>query len=129
MNRCFLTTKTFRALAAILVAISVGSVNTTVRAQSDDTIVVKVNDTSITLKDLDNTIVSKLIPLQRQIHALRRAALENLIVRAVLEGEAKKKSISVEDTSKSKVPMIEEPPAAASMRGAELRMKTDAAAN
>lgn len=63
MNRCFLTTKTFCALAAILVAISVGNVNTTVRAQSDDTIVAKVNDTSITLKEVDHSIFSKLLTL------------------------------------------------------------------
>lgn len=108
MNRCFLTPKTFWALAAILVAISTGKLNTTVRAQSDDTILAKVNDTSITLK-VDSSIVSKVLPLQHQIHALRRAALENLILRTILEGEAKKKGISVEDTSKSKAPMIEEP--------------------
>lgn len=101
MNSCSLTTNSLCLLASILVGISIDVTNSTsVRAQSDDTVVARVNDTSITLKEVDNSIVSKLLPLQQQLHALRRAALENLIVRTILEGEAKKKGISVEELRK-----------------------------
>ncbi len=96
-----LTTNTLCLLASILVVMSIGATDkSSVRAQSEDTVVARVNDTSITLKEVDNSIVSRLLPLQQQIHALRRTALENLIVRAVLEGEAKKRGIAVEELRK-----------------------------
>lgn len=103
MTRCCLTAKTFCALAAILVGTFTGLPNTTVRAQSDDQIAAKVNDSTITLRDVDRSIVSKILPLQEQIHALRRAVLENLITRTILEGEAKKRGISVEELRKQLV--------------------------
>jgi protein-disulfide isomerase len=38
--------------------------------------------------------------LQQQIHAIRKAALENVIIRKILEDEAKKRSVSVEELRK-----------------------------
>lgn len=98
MNTCFLI-KTFCALTPILITIGLGNISVAV-AQSDNTIVANVDDTAITLNEVDNSIVSKLLPLQQQIHALRRAALENLITRTILMKEAKAKSISVEELRK-----------------------------
>jgi predicted DsbA family dithiol-disulfide isomerase len=41
--------------------------------------------------------MSSLFPLQQQIYAIRKAALENLVTRALLDQEASKKRVSVEE--------------------------------
>ena len=100
MKRCSLTTNTFCASAAILVGLTIGELTTTVHAQAQETVVAKVNGTNITQKEVDNSLISQLLPLEQQIYALRRAALENLILRAILEDEAKKRGVSVEGLRK-----------------------------
>lgn len=66
-------------------------------AQTDSSVVAKVNGEDITQQKVDDTIVSQLFPLQQQIFALRKAALENLIIRKLLENEARRKNISVDE--------------------------------
>ena len=90
------TTVILYALAAFLPGLSVGEISVTVRAQTSDT-VAEVNGTSITLKEVDNSVTSQLFPLKQQIYAIRKAALENLILRAILEHEAKGQGVSVEE--------------------------------
>jgi protein-disulfide isomerase len=65
-------------------------------AQSSDSIVASGNEVTITLKDVDKAIVTQVDPLLRQLYALRRAALENLITSRILENEARKRKTSVE---------------------------------
>ena len=69
-------------------------------AQSEQTVVAKIGSRVITLQEVDNSIAEQLRPLEEQIYALRRAALENMIARALLEDEAKKRGISVDDLKK-----------------------------
>lgn len=69
-------------------------------AQTQDKIVAIVDGKQITQKDLDATIASQLLPLEQQIFALRKAALENLIVRAVLGNAAAKKGIPIDEFKK-----------------------------
>jgi protein-disulfide isomerase len=68
-----------------------------VYAQSDDNVVAMVNGRKITQLEVDKSVTAKLGSLQQQIYDLRKTALENLILRIVLEDEAKKRSISVDD--------------------------------
>jgi predicted DsbA family dithiol-disulfide isomerase len=65
--------------------------------QESDRVVATVNGAPITLRDVDATAINKIFPLQQQIFALRKAALENLISRRVLETQAARKNLSVED--------------------------------
>lgn len=76
--------------------------NTTlfVQAQSSDAVVATVNNKKITQQEIDNTVLAQLLPLQQQIYALRKAALDNYILRLLLEGEAKKRGISVDELKK-----------------------------
>ena len=66
-------------------------------AQSDDRVLAVVDGRGITADEIDGSIVSQLHPLQQQMYALRKAALENLIVSAVLQNEAKRRGVAVEE--------------------------------
>jgi Thioredoxin/SurA-like N-terminal domain len=68
--------------------------------QSKDTTLAKIGGRVITQQEVDDSIAEQLRPLEEQIYALRKAALENMIARVLLEDEAKKRGISVDDLKK-----------------------------
>jgi protein-disulfide isomerase len=70
---------------------------TAARAQTPDTVLASVNGVSITQKQVDDLIAVRLFPLQQQLYAIRKSALENLIVSRVLEVEATARGVSVEE--------------------------------
>ncbi|HEX8069803.1 MAG TPA: thioredoxin domain-containing protein [Pyrinomonadaceae bacterium] len=88
---------TLSGLLALLTA-GVGLSVTTpvVRAQNDE-VVATVNGRALTRQEVDASIVSQLLPLQQQIYALRKAALDNLILTVLLEEEARKRGVPVEE--------------------------------
>ena len=61
------------------------------------TVVATVEGTSITQSDIDYLIAGKILPLQEQISNIRKIALENYITNLLLEKEAKRKEISVQE--------------------------------
>jgi protein-disulfide isomerase len=65
------------------------------KAQSEN-VVATVNGKRITEKEIDESIIGQLLPLQQQISVLRKVALENFIIKVLLEEEAKKRDISLE---------------------------------
>lgn len=67
------------------------------RAQTPDDVVASVNGVSITQKQVDDSIGVRVYPLQQQLYAIRKAALENLIVSRLLEVEASARGVSVEE--------------------------------
>ena len=66
-------------------------------AQEPETVVATVNGTEITLKQVDETVLSAIYPLQQQLYAMRKIALENLITAKLLEAEARSQRISIEE--------------------------------
>jgi len=60
-------------------------------------VVAVVNGKNITESDVDDSITAQLHPLKEQIYALRKAALENLVTRRILEDAARKKGISIDE--------------------------------
>ena len=68
-----------------------------VGGQESDGVVARVDGAPITLREVDAAAINKIFPLQQQIFALRKAALENLISRKVLETQAARKNLSAED--------------------------------
>lgn len=72
----------------------------TVCAQSPETVLAKVNNVEITQQQVDDSIAANIYPLQQQLYALRKAALENLITTKLLENEAASRGISIEDLRK-----------------------------
>lgn len=89
-----------KLLTLLVVVTAAGAATPGVRAQTEDEVVAVVNGRSITRKEVDNSAISQILPLQQQIHALRKTAIDNLIIRIILEEEAKKRGVSVEELRK-----------------------------
>jgi predicted DsbA family dithiol-disulfide isomerase len=62
-----------------------------------DVVVASVNGVPITQKQVDDSIAARIYPLQQQLYAIRKAALENLIVSRLLEVEAQARGVSVDE--------------------------------
>lgn len=69
-------------------------------AQTPETVVATVNNIEITQKQVDESVAVQIYPLQQQLYAIRKAALENLITTKILEGEAAARRISIDDLRK-----------------------------
>ena len=67
------------------------------RGQTPETVVASVNGVPITQKQVDDSIAARVYPLQQQLYAIRKAALDNLIVSRLLEAEAAARRVSVDD--------------------------------
>lgn len=65
--------------------------------QTPDTVVATVNGRPITLKEVDESLSAQVYPLQQQLYAIRKAALENLITAKILQSEAAARGISIEE--------------------------------
>ena len=72
----------------------------TAKAQAPSDVVAKVNGRSITAADVDRAIIADVFPLQQQLYSLRKIALDNLVVSRLLETEAAKRNITVEELRK-----------------------------
>lgn len=86
----------FRILSLCVLGLCPGGSAAVVYAQAAEEVVAVINGRKISRTEVDRTIAAQLGPLQRQIYSLRQTALENLILRRVLEDEARRKGISVE---------------------------------
>lgn len=69
-------------------------------AQTPETVLATVNKIEITQKQVDDSVAAQIYPLQQQLYAIRKAALENLITTRILESEATANHISIEDLRK-----------------------------
>jgi len=65
--------------------------------QTPDTALATVNGRPITLKEVDESMATQIYPLQQQLYAIRKAALENLITAKILQSEAAARGISIEE--------------------------------
>ena len=66
-------------------------------SQSPETVVASVNNIEITEKQVDDSVATRIYPLQQQLYAVRKAALDNLIVSRILESEATARGVSIEE--------------------------------
>jgi predicted DsbA family dithiol-disulfide isomerase len=71
-----------------------------VLGQTPEAVLARINDKEITQKQVDDTIAAQIYPLQQQLYAIRKAALENLITRSLLESEAASRGVPVEELRK-----------------------------
>ena len=74
-----------RALVYVVVSLLTLVSANLVRGQSEDRVVATVNGTALRLSEVDAAATAKIFSLQQQIYALRKSALENLLLRRVLE--------------------------------------------
>jgi protein-disulfide isomerase len=68
-----------------------------VQGQERNSVMAVVNGRPITQGEVDDSIPNKVFALKQQLFALRKAALDNLISRRLLENEATRKHLSVDD--------------------------------
>ena len=66
-------------------------------SQTSETVVASVNNVEITQKQVDDSVSARIYPLQQQLYAIRKAALENLVTTKILESEAAARGVSVEE--------------------------------
>ena len=59
-----------------------------------------VSNIEITQKQVDDSVAAQIYPLQQQLYAIRKAALENLITTKILESEAASRDISIDELRK-----------------------------
>lgn len=88
-----------RLIILLLLGLSIEGTNV-IYAQTENKVVASVNNQPITQSEVDNFATSQLFPLQQQIYALRKAALENLVTKTILKQEAEKRNISIEELRK-----------------------------
>jgi len=69
-------------------------------AQTPETVVATVNNIEIKQKQVDDSVAAQIYPLQQQLYAIRKAALENLITTTILESEATARRLSIDDLRK-----------------------------
>ena len=66
-------------------------------AQAPETVVATIDGREITLRQVDETVSAAVGPLQQQLFAIRRVALDNLILARLLENEARAQGVSVDE--------------------------------
>ena len=62
-----------------------------------DLVVATVGSTKITLKEVDESISSRLFALEQQKYALRKSALDSIVSRLIAEEEARKRGVKVDE--------------------------------
>ena len=69
----------------------------TALGQTPETVVASVDGAEITLKQVDDSVGTRIYPLQQQLYAIRKAALENLVTAKILESEARARNVPIEE--------------------------------
>ena len=87
----------FQSSRGILLILLLGA---PVLGQTPEIVLARVNDKEITQKQVDDSIGAQIYPLQQQLYAIRKAALDNLVTRKILESEATSRGVSVEELRK-----------------------------
>jgi predicted DsbA family dithiol-disulfide isomerase len=90
---CFRTSRAIPLATAWLVLFIAASAF----GQTPETVVASVNNIQITQQQVDDSVSARIYPLQQQLYAIRKAALENLVVSKILESEAVSRAISIEE--------------------------------
>ena len=93
-------TRGIRAVGCSLFALLAHGGTAHLAAQPRPQVVATVEGRPITIDEVDRSIEDKLRPLQQQIYLLRKSALENLILAAVLRSEAARKNVTTEQLRK-----------------------------
>ena len=66
-------------------------------AQASETVLATVDGKQITLQQVDESVALSILPLQQQLYAIRKVALDNLITARLLESEARARGVSLDE--------------------------------
>ncbi|HET6979168.1 MAG TPA: thioredoxin domain-containing protein [Pyrinomonadaceae bacterium] len=92
----FQSSRAWSSLCLLLVLLAAAAT----QGQTPDTVLARVNDKAITLKEVDVSVAAQISPLQQQLYAIRKAALENIVTRRILESEAAGRGVTVAELRK-----------------------------
>ena len=87
----------FRSSRLLWIACLVLLLATSSFSQTPETVLASVNNIEITQQQVDDSVTARIYPLQQQLYAIRRAALENLVIAKILEREAVARGVSIEE--------------------------------
>jgi len=90
---CFRSSRAIPLATASLVLLIAASAF----SQTPETVVASVNNIQITQQQIDDSVSARIYPLQQQLYAIRKAALENLVISKLLETEAVARGVSIEE--------------------------------
>ncbi|HEX6717453.1 MAG TPA: thioredoxin domain-containing protein [Pyrinomonadaceae bacterium] len=85
---------------SIICCVAVLLLSATALSQTPETVLARVNTIAITQKEVDESIAARIYPLQQQLYAIRKAALENLVTTKILESEAAAQRMSIAELRK-----------------------------
>lgn len=97
-NSCLTFTHNLSTIT-ILLALTVTAASLTV-AQTESRVLAVVNGHEISQQEVDALLIPQVLPLEQQLFAIRRATLENLVLTSLLEAEARKRGVSLEELRK-----------------------------
>ena len=86
-----------RATSIVFVSLLIVTYSATVKGQDRQTIVARVGEQIITEQEIDQVASGQIYSLQQQLFALRRAMLTNLIAKKIVETEANRQRLSVNE--------------------------------
>lgn len=88
---------TNKLLLKWIIFISVLTSSSTVRAQDPQTVGARVGEQIITQQEIDEPVSGQIYSLQQQLFALRRTTLNNLITKKIIEAEANRQRLSIDE--------------------------------
>ena len=89
-----------KSLLIVILVLPLSAVTDTT-AQTDDPVMAVVNGRAIKQREVDESLMSQIMPLEQQLYALRKAAIENLVTTVLLEVEAKNRRVPLEELRKA----------------------------
>lgn len=98
--KTFLLTITQKLLMVGLLLVLPVNASLVVFAQAEDRVVALVNGREIRQREVDQLLIAQVMPLEEQLYAIRKAALENLILTALLEQAAEHRGVSLQELRK-----------------------------
>ena len=98
--KTFLLTISQKLLMVGLLLVLPVNASLLVFAQAEDRVVALVNGREIRQREVDQLLIAQVMPLEEQLYAIRKAALENLILTALLEEAAEHRGVSLQELRK-----------------------------
>jgi len=85
---------------SLLIIFSILACGLTASAQKAD-IVATVGGREIRRSEVDELLLAQIMPLEQQLYAIRKAALDNLVITVLLESEASRRGLTLDELRKA----------------------------
>lgn len=99
MKKSYLNSAHYLPSFAVLLILAVAAAGPVV-AQTENKVLAVVDGREIRQQEVDALLIAQVMPLEQQLYAIRKATLDNLILTSLLEAEAHKRGLSIEELRK-----------------------------